>query len=156
MTIRKMDLERTIRSEDLHGWRLFYEIYPMPISGAADTQNEWFEIVLHIEVEEHRALDHPESHRASSILTSLADLLIQSAKSYAPFGLEMPASYYTLHPPGSGHPAPPLLARTISLVFSEIAPNEIHDGLGILARLKLELALLGVPHLQSASDGGCR
>lgn len=156
MTNRKMDLERKINPQDPSGRRMFYEVFPMPITIAAYMDEQWFEIALHIEVEGPRARDHPESRRAFSILTSLADLLIQSVRPYAPYNLEMPPCYYTLHPVESGHPASPRLARTLSLVFTDISPNRVHDGLGILARLESELAFLGVPHLQNASGRVCK
>lgn len=151
-----MDSERPTDSEDLRCHRLFYEIYPTPTPGAANSENERFEMVLHFAVERRREPDDPESRRAFSVLMSLAEVLIQSVNSYAPYRLDMPAAYYTLHP--SGRSAPPLLTRTISLVFSGIVPNKIPDRPGILAHLTAVLALQGVPPLQNAgarnaSDG---
>jgi len=140
--------------EDIHRLQVSYEIYPDLTLQAEDVPGTWFEIALHIKVDEPHPPDHPESREAFSVLMGLADLLIQRVKPYAPYGLEMPPSYYTLLPLASDRHASPRLARTISLVFSGVGPYTVHEQPNILTRLKAELAHLGVPHLHQASADG--
>lgn len=156
MTSHKIQLDGQAVQEDFGRLRVFYEIYPdltLQVENAAGT---WFEIALHIEVEEHRPPDHPKSREAFSVLMEVADRLVECVKSHVPYGLEMPMAYHTLHPRAAGRPAPPRLARTISLVFSDIGPYTLHAEPQILARLRAELAHLGIPRLERAGGGGCQ
>jgi len=156
MTRHRMQSDEQILLEDIRRLQVFYEIYPNLTLQAEDVTGTWFEIALHIEVEEPRPPDHPKSRVAFSVLMGLTNLLIQRVKSYAPYGLEMPPSYYTLLPLASDRHASPRLARTISLVFSGVGPYTVHEQPDILAYLRAELIHWGVPHLHHASAGGCQ
>jgi len=131
--------------EDLHRFRLFYEIYPELPGETEDTQVQWFEIALHLEVAEHRPNDHPENRMASLLLIGLADHLVQRVRSHARFALDMPASYNTLHPPAPKDQNQPRMALTLSLVFSDVGPYPPRETPGLLTQLRAELALLGIP-----------
>ncbi len=136
MTNRKMNFACQPLLEELQGFRLFYEVYP--------SVGEWFEVALHLEVTERRPHSHPESQKASLLLIEVADHLVQRVKSHAPFALEMPPCYYTLHP------NPVRTALTLSLVFSDARR---HSGMGepaLLTQLRAELEQLGI---LSGSEG---
>ncbi len=156
MTRHEMQLDGQTLLKDIRRLRVSYEVYPDLTLQVEDASGMWFEIALHIEVEEYRPADHLKSREEFSVLMGVAERLIQRVKSHAPYRLEMPGSYHTLHSPAPGRPALPSLARTISLVFSDIGrPYTLHEEPGILARLRAELALLGIRRLDRGSpDGG--
>ena len=142
--------------EDIRRFLVFYEIFPERIPQAGDAPSSWCEIALHVEVEEHRPPEHPNSREALFVLIGLADLLIQRVQSHAPYQLDMSALYNSLHPPPSGDFTQPRLARTISLVFPDITPYTHLEEPDILAQLRAELTLLGIPRLGHPSGGGCQ
>ena len=131
--------------EDVRRLRVCYEVYPEIPLEAADEHGGWFEIALHAQVEEPHPSDHPDSSEVFSALMRLADVLIQRIQSHAPYGLELSPSYHTLHPPESGDSSQVRLSRTISLVFSDVAPYTQIEEPRILTQLKAELRLLSIP-----------
>jgi hypothetical protein len=150
-----MQPDRQTMLEDIRRLRVFYEIFPERTPQAYDAPRSWFEIALHVEVKEHRPPEHPNSREAFFVLMGLADLLIQRVQAHAPYQLDMSALYNTLHPPPSGDFTQPRLAWTISLVFPDVAPYT-HLEPDILAQLRAELILLGIPRLGNPSGGGCQ
>jgi hypothetical protein len=126
---------------------LFYEIYPELTPHAGDEPGTWFEIALHLGVEEYRPPDHPVSRERFSVLMELAEFLVQRLQPYAPYGLDMPTSYYTLNLPLPGNCTQPRLACTASLVFSDFGLDTDLAEPPILTQLKAELSLLGIPRV---------
>jgi len=139
--------------EDVRRLRVCYEVYPEIPLDAADEHGDWFEIEIHAQVEESHPSDHPDSCEAFSALMRLADFLIQRIQSHAPYGLDLSPSYHTLHPPERGDSSQTRLSRTISLVFSDVAPYPGLEEPRILTQLKAELRLLSISMRDRYSTG---
>jgi hypothetical protein len=134
--------------------RIFCEVFPTLLECAEDGHERWFEIALHLEVGEHRPHDHPKNQKASLLLLGLADHLVQRVKSHAPFALDMPAAYYTLHPSSPEHGIPqPRMALSLSLVFRGLEPYSCRNEPALLTQLRKELELLGTPIATFLGDG---
>lgn len=123
--------------------RVFYEIYPDLTLQDEDAPSMWFEIALHIEAEEAWPPDHPKSREASTVLTGLGEMLIRRATPPASCGLERLEPYYTLHP--AEDRSQPRMTFTLSLVFLDAGPYTRLEEPGLLAELKVDLSLLGIP-----------
>ncbi len=136
MRNRNMEFAGQPLLQDLQCYRLFYEVYPSVAEG--NVNGEWFEVALHLEVAERRPHSHPENQRASLLLIEVADYLVQRVKAHAPFALDMPPCYYTLHP------NPLRTALTLSLVFSNARPHTAKAEPAMLTQLRAELEHLGI------------
>jgi hypothetical protein len=131
--------------EDVRRLRVCYEVYPEIPLDAADEHGGWFEIALHAQVAEPHPSDHPNSREVFSTLMRLAEVLIQRIQSHAPYGLDLSPSYHTLHAPEGGDFSQTRLSKTVSLVFSNLAPRTHLEEPRILTQIQAELRLLDVP-----------
>jgi hypothetical protein len=139
--------------DSIRRFRVFYEIHPELALQPEDAPASWFEIALHAEAEEPWPPDAPRSREAFSALMDMADFLVQRIGSHAPYSLEVSASYHTLHPPASGGLTRPGLARTVSLVFSDVGPCTRLEEPAILTQIRDELHRVGIPRLDRFSGG---
>jgi hypothetical protein len=130
---------------------MFYEVYPDLTLQADEAVLTWFEIALHMEVKEHRPLTDPGSGEACLVLAGLADVLIRCAEPHVRRRPEPARPYYTVHPPAGDAPGRARMARTISLVSSDLQPYTRHQEPAVLTRLRKELSLLGIA---PSSHGG--
>ncbi len=129
-----------------------HEIFPDFPGDAGELPVPWLEIALHLEVEERSPAGHPKANQEIALLMDLANRLIQRAATYGPCEAETSAAYYSLLPSASGFPAPPKLARSVSLVFTGIECQSPFAEPAILTILRRELAQLGIPRAQRLQD----
>ena len=97
--------------------------------------------------EEYQPSGNPKCREVFSLLMDLAEFLIQRIHSQAPYEVDLSAPYYTLHPPACGDYRQTRLSRSLSLVFSNVAPYRKGEEPDLVREITNHLSLLGISRL---------
>ena len=126
--------------------RVSYQLYPEVTLGGLNESATWFELALHAEGDEYRPASLPASLEARFVLTGLADFLIGQLQPFGPFNLTR-AETNTLHPEAPAGVPRVRIARTLSLVFSDVGAYTARTEPRLLTQLRAELNRLGLDRL---------
>lgn len=137
-----MPADLTQLRERAAGRRIFYEIFPVLICEVANAPFDWFEVVLHAEVDAG-----PE---VVALLRELAQFVGGRISADVPCDLCISNWYYTIQPPPAGEGFPAVrLFRSLTLMISGI-PSYGKDEPRVMTLVKRELEGLEIPPTKTA------